>query len=124
MDSTLCVAIVISDPLVSQDIEGIFAFWHPGTISRVFETVAAARAAPEDDFDAMLVFVAAQDGHLVLDPPDFDWLQQRGVITLDLRDRRMFPHWQHLARPFTQAQVIDAAHRLIAGDKRECVEAE
>ncbi|GFE52131.1 hypothetical protein So717_38840 [Roseobacter cerasinus] len=124
MDNTLCVAIVIRDPLVSQDIAGIFAFWNPSTVSRVFETVAEARAAPEGDFDPMLVFVAAQDGHLVLDPPDVDWLQQRGVITLDLRDRRLFPHWQHLARPFTQAHVIEAAHRLIADDEQERVEAE
>ncbi|MGZ2256815.1 hypothetical protein [Roseobacter sp. A03A-229] len=124
MDRPVFIAIVISDPLVSQDVADTFAFWHPATVSRVFETVADARSVAEEDFDATLIFVAAQDGVLLLDPPDFDWLQARAVITLDLRDRRLFPHWQHLARPFTQAQVIEAAHRLIAGDERERVEAE
>ncbi|MCV3270569.1 hypothetical protein [Roseobacter sinensis] len=124
MDKTLFIAIVISDPLVSQDAAGIFAYWHPGTVSRVFETVAEARAVPQEEFNATLVFVAAQNGALTLDGADFHWLEQRRVITLDLRDRLHFPHWQHLVRPFTQAQVIEAAHRLLDDSGPKPVEAE
>ncbi|WP_299676486.1 hypothetical protein [uncultured Roseobacter sp.] len=123
-DHTVSIAIVVGDPLVSQDIAGIFAFWQSGSISRIFDSITQARAVPPDDFDPMIVFVAARDGMLELDGQDFVWLERRRVITLDLQDTRRFPHWQHLARPFTQAQVIEAAHRLIEGDGPERVEAE
>ncbi|WP_299968979.1 hypothetical protein [uncultured Roseobacter sp.] len=122
MDDPLSVGIVVKDPLISQDIAGIFGFWQAGSICRIYETVAEARAVPATSFDPELVFVAAQGGVLELSPADFDWLEARNVITLDLRETGQFSHWQHLSRPFAEAQVIQAAYELLrlnAGDRAQ-----
>ncbi|WP_299830200.1 hypothetical protein [uncultured Roseobacter sp.] len=124
MEQTLFVAIVVSDPLISQDVAGIFAFWQAGCVCRTFETVRQAREVPDETFDPALVFVAARGGVLDLDSEDLSWIEQRAVITLDLGDTSYFPHWQHLNRPFTQAQVIQAAHCLMSAGDVERVDAE
>ncbi|MEM9638650.1 MAG: hypothetical protein AAGA94_13460 [Pseudomonadota bacterium] len=114
MEQTLFVGIVVHDPLVSHDISGIFAFWRAGSVCRGFDTLQQIRQLPEEtSFDPGLVFIAAQDGVLNLDPDDMLWLEQRAVITLDLQDRAQFAQWRHLTRPFTQEQVIQAAYDLI-----------
>ncbi|MBW4707448.1 hypothetical protein KX928_06580 [Roseobacter sp. YSTF-M11] len=69
---------------------------------------------PRASFDPDLIVVAAdRGGALNADPDDSEWLQKRSVITLDLRQTDDHPQWQHLTRPFTQTQVIEAAARLV-----------
>ncbi|MGC3938173.1 hypothetical protein ACOTTU_10245 [Roseobacter sp. EG26] len=114
MEQTLFVGIVVSDPLISHDIAGIFAFWRAGSVCRVFGSIDALRALPPNDFNPGLVFIAAtRAGYLDVGPKDFLWLQQRAVITLDVKENTYFPHWRHLTRPFTQEQVIQAAQQLL-----------
>ncbi|WP_195820115.1 hypothetical protein [Roseobacter sp. MH60115] len=123
MQQTLFVGIVVSDPLISQDVSGIFAFWQAGCICKTFGSVAQVRAAADKNFDPGLVFIAAQNGVLDLDSEDLSWLEGRAVITLDLADRTQFPQWQHLSRPFTQEQVIQAAYNLMCGRDLDQIEA-
>lgn len=124
MEQTLFVAIIVDDPLISQDVSGIFAFWHAGCVCRTFGSARQARNAQAKSFDPSLVFIAAQGGVLDLDSQEQSWLEERAVITLDLNDKSRFPQWEHLTRPFTQEQVIQAAHNLIWGRDLDQIEAE
>ncbi|WP_299402826.1 hypothetical protein [uncultured Roseobacter sp.] len=125
LDKTLFVGIIGGDPLVSQDIADTFAYWQAGSVCRIFETVGDARDVSRGDFDPALLFVAAaRGGALDVSGQELAWLDERAVITLDLRDRSQFPHWQHLSRPFTQAQVIDAVRRLMEANGPQRAEVE
>lgn len=123
MENTLFVSIVVDDPLVSEDIADIFAFWQAGSVCRVFDAISEVRAVPQAAFDPGLVFIAASKGLLDLTKQDLAWLKKRAVITLDLMDQAQFPTWQHLARPFTQAQVIQAAQALVSVPGCRCASA-
>lgn len=124
LKQTLFVGIVVSDPFISQDVSGIFAFWQAGCVCRTFSSVRQARAAQSKSFDPTLVFIAAQGGVLDLDSQELSWLEGRSVITLDLGDTSQFPQWEHLTRPFTQEQVIQAAYNLIRGRDLVQIDAE
>lgn len=108
------IAIIEKNMFISMDMKDIFLSEMPTAQCEIYDSVSAARAASKGTTPDLVVVAANQNGQIDASDKDVMWLFQSRVIAIDPRLNDAPPGWAHLNKPFTEAQLIDAAISLLS----------